>query len=87
MESFALCLVLLFAFFSPSLSQGTQFCPIELTMDGSPCGENGKYDCVEVMIARYGASAMTNTCSCTTLPDMQRTCNCLIVCQNSKLLD
>ncbi|KAE8699055.1 hypothetical protein F3Y22_tig00110597pilonHSYRG01376 [Hibiscus syriacus] len=75
-----LCLVLLLALFSPSLSQGTQYCPIEVTMDGPPCGENGKWDCLQLMIQRFGAASNPNTCSCTTLPNMRRTCDCIKLC-------
>ncbi|KAK8655228.1 hypothetical protein V6N13_107816 [Hibiscus sabdariffa] len=77
-----LSLVLLLASVSPSLSQGPEFCPIEIVLNGvPPCGENGKWDCLQLMIERFGAASMPNTCSCTTTPNVQqRTCRCLKLC-------
>ncbi|GMI97312.1 SCR-like 11 [Hibiscus trionum] len=74
-----LCGLLLLALFSPSKGE-IKFCPTTMQLSG-PCGPNPLFECFEAINAKYGASAMTQRCSCKDLPANQHMCQCYIVCQ------
>ncbi|KAK8480882.1 hypothetical protein V6N11_061839 [Hibiscus sabdariffa] len=74
-----LCGLLLLALFSPCEGQ-IKFCPTTLDLVGQ-CGPNFKFDCFTAIDAKFGASAMTQRCSCKDLSANQHQCQCFIVCQ------
>nr|KYP76483.1 LOW QUALITY PROTEIN: Putative defensin-like protein 244 [Cajanus cajan] len=77
-NTFLLVLVL-FALLSHTYGK-IQFCPKEMTFDGScPLGTSGS--CFSEFLARLGASAMPMHCNCKDLTSQhQRACTCDVVC-------
>lgn len=59
---------------------GGKQCNGTLILDGKCNGNRGGYDCALEFLAKYGASAMPQHCTCRDTPSSKRLCSCVIFC-------
>lgn len=55
------------------------YCTEYLTVDGN-CGDDGAFQCALDFLAKYGARAMPQHCTCAAGPPNQKICKCDKVC-------